>query len=586
MLIMYSTILYMMFAKMLILVYNNKIFLDLKMRILGISPAHDASVCVLNNGEVEFFFKEERYSEIKKDNLPFLSIVKVYENLKGKIDRCVIGSPSPSDSYFHSLEIFVQKLFKCPVDRFCYHHHLQHAALAFENSNFDKSLVFVIDRNGSNIGNGLRESETAIIARKNPYSLVEIYKNFWASSFGETVDNVIDQFLSQINKDNEDCNFVCKSSFNTTKVYETATSLISEHPLNNGKTMGLSSYGKFRKEFPDLFRKSLSSEEYLIPNDSYLSHRKRNYAEVEVSVFSDLDNMSTSDLNESNHELYADYAYHVQTQTQKEILNFIRAFVEKTKIKNVVLTGGYAMNIVANSFYVKELPDVNFFFEPMADDTGNSIGASILLYKQISNDLNNHKIKNTFIHGVKHSLNGIDGKDCSVLDIVELLKNQKSVAVFNGLSESGQRALGNRSILFDARNKNAKDLVNKIKKREWYRPFAAIVLEEDCNVYFDMLGLEKSEYMTNSFDVMNEYKDKLPGIVHVDGSCRVQTIDKNSHLYELIIQFKKETGVGLLLNTSFNLSGYPLVETPEQAIKTLYESDLDHVWFPEIKKVL
>ena len=557
-----------------------------KMRILGISPAHDSSVCLLNDGEVELFFKEERFSEIKKDDLPFLSIVKVYENLKGKIDRCVIGSPSPSDSYFHSLEIFVQKLFKCPVDRLCFHHHIQHAALAFENSNFEESLVFVIDRNGSNIGNGLRESETVIVAKKDPYSLVEIYKNFWSSSSGENIDNSINDLLSQLNRNNKDCNFVCKSSFNVTKVYETATSLISEHPLNNGKTMGLSSYGKPRGEFPDLFAKSLFSEEYLIPNDSYFSHRRKDYADVEVSVFTDLDDMTTSNLSEHDYELYADYAYHVQKQTQEEVLNFIKSFVEKTKIKNVVITGGYGMNIVANSFYVKELPDVNFFFEPMADDTGNSIGASILLYKQISNDNTNHKIKDTFIHGIEYSLDDIEGKECSTQDIVNLLKEQKSVAVFNGLSESGQRALGNRSILFDARNKDAKKIVNKIKKREWYRPFAAIVLEEDANVYFDMLGLKKSEYMTNSFYVREEYIDKLPGIVHVDGSCRVQTIDITSHLYELLLEFKEETGIGLVLNTSFNLSGYPLVETPEQALRTLQESSLDHIWFPEIKKVL
>lgn len=556
------------------------------MRILGISPAHDSSVCVINDGKIELFFKEERYTQIKKDKLPFLSIIKVYENLKGKIDRCVIGSPSPTDPYFHSLEIFVQKLFKCPVDRFCYHHHLQHAALAFENSNFDESLIFVIDRNGSDIGNGLRESETVIVAKKKPYSLVEIYKNFWVSSSGEGLDSRVNELLAQLNNDNKDCTFVCKSSFNTTKVYETATSLISEHPLNNGKTMGLSSYGNSREKFPNLFRKSLFSEEYLIPNDSYLSHRKRDYAEDEVSVFIDLDNKRTTDLKETDYELYADYAYHVQTQTQKEVLNFIKAFVEKTKIKNVVITGGYGMNIVANSFYVKEMPDINFFFEPMADDTGNSIGVSLLFYKQITNDFTNYKMKDTFIHGIKYVLDDIDGKKCSTSEIVELLKNQKSVAVFNGLSESGQRALGNRSILFDARNKDAKKIVNEIKKREWYRPFAAIVLEEDANIYFDMLRLKKSEYMSNSFYVREKYKDKLPGIVHVDGSCRVQTIDKTSHLYELLVKFKEETEIGLLLNTSFNLSGYPLVETPEQAIKTLQESNLDYIWFPEIKKIL
>jgi carbamoyltransferase len=155
------------------------------------------------------------------------------------------------------------------------------------------------------------------------------------------------------------------------------------------------------------------------------------------------------------------------------------------------------------------------------------------------------------------------------------------------LAEAGPRALGNRSILFDARDKNAKDKVNSIKKREWYRPFAGMVLEEDANKFFDMGHIIKSQHMTVSFPVKDSALEVIPGVVHVDNTCRIQTIDKtNINIFELLNEFKKITGVGIILNTSFNLAGYPLVETPQNALDTLMSSSLDYVWFPEISKIV
>jgi carbamoyltransferase len=144
--------------------------------------------------------------------------------------------------------------------------------------------------------------------------------------------------------------------------------------------------------------------------------------------------------------------------------------------------------------------------------------------------------------------------------------------------------LGNRSILFDARNPDAKDIVNNIKKREWYRPFAAMVLEEDFSKYFETLGLNKSEFMTVSFTAKD---NSIPGVTHVDNTCRVQTVSENiPHIYELLQEFKKQTGTSVLLNTSFNLAGEPLVDTFEDAVRTFNESDLDVLWFPETKRCL
>ena len=192
--------------------------------------------------------------------------------------------------------------------------------------------------------------------------------------------------------------------------------------------------------------------------------------------------------------------------------------------------------------------------------------------------------KNTFFHGIKEDIPK-EYEHCTEDFIVDSLLDQKSVAVYHGLAEAGPRSLGNRSILFDCRNKDAKSIINKIKNREWYRPFAAIVLEEDSYI-FDMIGVNKSEYMTMSFSVKEEYRDVVPGIVHVDGTCRIQTISSDHLLYSLLSKLKKKTGYGILLNTSFNVAGEPLVETIQEARKVLSETDLNIVWFPETNQFI
>jgi carbamoyltransferase len=124
--------------------------------------------------------------------------------------------------------------------------------------------------------------------------------------------------------------------------------------------------------------------------------------------------------------------------------------------------------------------------------------------------------------------------------------------------------------------------VNKIKNREWYRPFAAMVLKEDATDYFDMMGLDQSKFMTVSFDATEKAKLTVPGIIHVDGTCRIQTIDESDGIiFELLTKFKEKTGVGILLNTSFNLAGKPLVDNVNDAIETLNNSKLDYVWFAD-----
>tara|TARA_R100000005_G_C4987285_1_gene195313 strand:+ start:348 stop:869 length:522 start_codon:yes stop_codon:yes gene_type:complete len=152
-----------------------------------------------------------------------------------------------------------------------------------------------------------------------------------------------------------------------------------------------------------------------------------------------------------------------------------------------------------------------------------------------------------------------------VNEAVDLILEQKPLVIFQGSSEWGPRALGNRSILFDPRNKNAKDIVNEFKKREWWRPLAASVLLEHAHDWFDLATLDESPYMTFAVDAKKKAIKYTPSIVHVDNSCRIQTVSKeqNKEYYNLLNAFYSKTNVPLLLNTSFNLAGYPIVEKIE-----------------------
>lgn len=172
--------------------------------------------------------------------------------------------------------------------------------------------------------------------------------------------------------------------------------------------------------------------------------------------------------------------------------------------------------------------------------------------------------------------------------IVDLILGKKIGAIHQGKSESGPRALGNRSIIFDPRIPDGKEIVNIVKKRESFRPFAATILEEESSNWFDMIGLSSSPFMTYSLDIRKEKENIVPAIVHVDGTCRIQTINKlqNKNYYNLIHCFFERTNVPMLLNTSFNLAGEPIVETVEDAIRTLHLSKMDYVYFAELKMLV
>lgn len=166
---------------------------------------------------------------------------------------------------------------------------------------------------------------------------------------------------------------------------------------------------------------------------------------------------------------------------------------------------------------------------------------------------------------------------------VAVLLEQKPLVIFQGYSEWGPRALGNRSILFDPRNKEAKNIVNNFKKREWWRPLAGTILLEHVHDWFDIGSLKESPYMSFAVDAKQQAIEKIPSIVHVDNTCRIQTITKEQNLnyYNLILEFYKKTNVPVLLNTSFNLAGFPIVETLDQATYVCTVSEFKYLYTPE-----
>jgi carbamoyltransferase len=165
-----------------------------------------------------------------------------------------------------------------------------------------------------------------------------------------------------------------------------------------------------------------------------------------------------------------------------------------------------------------------------------------------------------------------------------MIADRNIVSIFQGKSEAGPRALGNRSIVYDPRDHDGKEHVNIVKGREWFRPFAGSALAEDAHDWFDLAGMEESPYMMYAVNVAADKIKKIPAVCHVDDTCRVQTVteEQNEHYYKLIKAFKDITGVPVLFNTSFNLAGDPLVETIDDALVTLYRSKLKYLYLPEL----
>lgn len=555
------------------------------MKIAAYNDTHDSSVCVIDNGKINFFCKEERLCREKRAKDP-ITALKLLEEIDNKIDLFLYCTPSNiyNETHFY-LKKEIELRFNTKAINYSFlNHHLCHASLAFYNSKFEECLVFVIDRNGSLFYmNGTpvcREAESVFIA-KNISDIVPLYKNYWVAEQYLNMKSQIKEELKEALFPNDQFVDVRADSFlSIVKVYEAATTLIGQHALENGKTMGLSAYGK--NESYQYFS-NLYPVEPLFSSYAYPLLSSFNFESDQIYFANYLKHV-TKKVSQQNFQMYADRAYEVQMQTQQQVLALIKKYVKKTGIKQVCIVGGYGLNVVANGFYIENMPNVEFYFEPIADDTGIPIGACMYEYAKKTNK-KPEAIDNVFFHYFDYSEKLTQGKYISVSDIADLLAKGMSIAIFDGNPESGPRALGHRSILFDPRIKDGKDIVNRIKNREWYRPFAGVILESEFCNFFNTMGLSKSPNMTINFFAKEGIKNKIPSIIHTDNSCRIQTVSEG-FLYELLIEFKNKTNCPVLLNTSFNLAGEPLVQTKKQAIEMLNASSLDAVYFVQDQKIV
>ena len=268
---------------------------------------HDSSMCIFENGKIINFLKEERFSKHKRDMYPVKSFFEV--DLKGEPVDVAYSAPTETNVLSPIIKKIIDKNFE--INKFVDYsneHHLVHANLAFYNSGFDQALVFVIDRNGSIFGNSLRESESVYLA-SYPNNFKTLCKNFWI------FDNYGHEFVDLLKSNDPECDFNAKSMFGIVKVYESATTLIGEHALENGKTMGLSAYGDKNKNYPKLFADGFIPLDYHFGHENFLGLRSANYLKLKDKL--------TKNLTVENYQEYSDYAWNVQKETQEAVASMI-----------------------------------------------------------------------------------------------------------------------------------------------------------------------------------------------------------------------------------------------------------------------
>jgi len=468
------------------------------MKILGINETtHDASVSLIENGNILFAGHAERYSKEKNDwftNDKLIEdalrygkpdMIAYYEKPLLKKSRIAIsggfGGDSPRYINHPELKDLPVKTFK---------HHYSHAAAGYYTSRFQDATIVVLDAIG--------EWNTSTIWVGEGDRIKQVYKKNYPFSFG--------------------------------LFYSAFTQLLGLKPNEEEYIMmGMAAYGKANKYYSKV--------------NSYFDSIKGQRYNFHKGIL---------DWNEEvNDRNKFDIAAAVQRVYEQRLMEFMEFAVNKTGKHNLVFMGGCALNASANTKLWDMFSDV--WIMPNPGDAGSSLGAAAAAYGKhltwrgpyLGYDMPKRK------YPVEQALAAI-------------LSDGVAPVVY-GRAEYGPRALGNRSILADPRDPNIKDKVNKIKKRELFRPFAPVVLEEFANDWFDMKAA--SPYMQYTF--VCKRPSEIPSVVHADGTSRVQTVNKRQHpgLYALLRRFYEETGVPVLLNTSLNIKGQPLLNDEADVIK-------------------
>jgi len=546
------------------------------MNIVGVSRIHNSSVAVVKDGDLVFHSENERFSNIKYDAFPFHTIQKLPEiiNCADKIAIAGTGPLVPAecfteqDVYTTAITRLNKNFLNNQVEIFDLwaSHHLLHAAHAFYNSGFDKAVCVIKDGMGSDYPLMYEQFSEGTYGRENG----SVFTAEYPAKFESIKKDIIVPF---------ECDLVVNPNIHVNNnvsealAFQKTSKFYGFNELDAGKVMGMASYGVEDENLPPIYINGKINFKLFSMSDNDVR-----------TVYLNIDEYPY--LNTDDFQIRANFARKLQLETQAKVKQDIIEAVRTTQIKNVCLAGGFFLNCVANYEYIDGLPeDVNIYIEPVSSDAGTSIGAAKIIWHTKTNDCTKRPIQ-TLYNGMPNSidiskLKNFTVKESSANDVALLLENKKIVAIFQGQSESGPRALGNRSILYDPRDVDGKDKVNIVKKREWFRPFAATVLQDESNHWFDLRGLTESPYMMYAVKV--KQPEKIPAVCHVDNTCRIQTLTKeqNKNFYNIIEEFFKLTGVPMLFNTSFNLAGDCIVETIDDALNTLQNSDIDYLYLPE-----
>ena len=566
------------------------------MKILGIQKHHSSSVCLLENNKIIYYNQEERLSRKKRDGGFPLNCIQEVAKLDTEIDALVLTGYETYIGEDWSIIGLLKKLGIRFSSKFEFHHynrnhHLAHAANAFYNSGFEDAVIVVWDGRGStfSLNNGYSAHETtSVFLADYPSNFRAIYKRFYTPRTVDTNTRVIlDNGLGSAKElipewYLDDSTFEIRNDWDLGLMYH-GMSICLGFDDEGGKMLGLSAYGKDDPEFTSFIDKDgiFDMSKHKFSDRGYNNHMGFNWEQHPKAII--------------NADTRANLAYRTQKDLEKYGLKFLEGVLKSSGRKNLILTGGVSLNVVANNFYKKNLPeDVNIYVEPMCGDEANCIGLAKYFYYKNTGSKSINPLKDIYLCGnsplYDYQLTPEDVEYSNVTknEIAEIISSGNIVAFFQGKSEAGPRALGNRSLLFDPRVVNGKDIINKVKGREHFRPFAASILEEYAGEWFDFKKECESPFMMFALDAKLVTKTKTPAIVHIDGTCRIQTVNRenNAVYYELIKEFFGITGVPLVMNTSFNLSDEPIIHTVKNAITSCRKAGINYLYLADIDKLI
>jgi carbamoyltransferase len=546
--------------------------------ILGISASHNGSACLLRGDEIVVAIQEERLSRFKRHRINgagpsraiayCLNYARIAPSDLKLVVLCIQGRATDK-IHDITLDPFL-KIVTHGIPTITIPHHYGHAVSVFAASGFTESAVLIVDGAGSPVDD-ITVDELKILngTPQDSWETISLY-HASGTSVVPLEKHAVERGAWLLMRDGEMPSFGSLGG-----MFSATAQQIFGEVTEAGKVMGLAPYGL--AAFP-------TSEFFDIANGKF--HYKD---KVPLRFrFNERWPHRTDD--------YKALAASVQSALEDALLYLVQHLRELSGSENVCYAGGVALNSVANERIIRESGFKNVYIMAAAEDSGTAIGAAyhglwqLTKYNSQRPILHDGPGRTYTSADVSAAINAtenihvVNSTDV-ISDAVDLLCDGKIIGWFDGGSELGPRALGQRSILCDPRRPDAKDTLNlRVKMRESFRPFAPAVLLEEASNWFDFDGTpSESPFMLRVIKVKPEKKNAVPAIVHVDGTGRVQTLtrENNGRFYDLVGKFHEKTGVPVLLNTSFNRMGEPIIETPADALACLLNTGLDGCVFED-----